>query len=135
VIGALGSSAVRAQHQRNAEAPLQHQRVVVRFDAQLAERQQRSGRRGETAGREKTADAPVDVAAPTVRPRAAHFGQRSIEQVGADRGGRCDTHHEHQQRRHQRASAHACGTDEQTNEETRDCGDEIHAFLWASPAR
>jgi hypothetical protein len=65
---------------------------------------------GEPAG-----DAPVDGALDAVDQRPGCLGRGGVEQVGADGGRRVDAEQEHEQRRHQRAAAHARQADEETH--------------------
>lgn len=52
---------------------------------------------------------------------AAGLGDRRIEQIGADRGGRMDAEEQYQQRCHQGAATDAGQTDNAANDKTRQC--------------
>jgi hypothetical protein len=52
------------------------------------------------------------------RPDA--FGDRGIEEVGADRGRRVEAEQQHEQRRHQRAASDARQTDERADKQACD---------------
>ena len=63
-------------------------------------------------------DAPVDGLVDAMHQRAAGLGDAGIEQVGAHRSRGMDVEQQDQQRRHQRAAAHAGHPDQEADGET-----------------
>src|SRR3954464_3880965 len=65
-------------------------------------------------------------------PAADGLGDRRVEDVGADRGGGLDPEDEDQQRRHQRAAAHAGHTDEYADAQSEKDDCRVHGCTCSS---
>ena len=70
----------------------------------------------------------VDRALAEVPPAADRLGHRAVGQVGADGDHRLDPEHEDQQRRHERAAAHAGGADEDADAEAEEDQERVHVL-------
>ena len=67
-----------------------------------------------------------------VAPAADRLGDRRVDDVGADRRGRLDPEDQDQQRRHQRASAHAGHTDEHADAQSEEDDCRVHDVFAAA---
>jgi hypothetical protein len=94
--------------------------------SKLAHQPQRERTRRQTTSRQQPGDTPIDSFLETMHHRAARLGQRGVQQISPHRGGRVNAEHQHQQRRHQRAAAHAGQTDDGANEKPGNRVGEIH---------
>jgi hypothetical protein len=104
------------QHQRDAERDAQHA-VSALGDADHVHVGGGGDRGRDAAGEQPAGDAVVDVAVAVVGDRAGDLGQAGEPQVGADGDRFLQAEHRDQQRRHQRAAAHAGETHDQPDAE------------------
>jgi len=75
---------------------------------------------------EPNGDAHVDRALAQVAPAADRLGHRRVGQVGPDGHHRLDPEEQDQQRRHERAAAHAGGPDEHADAEAEEDQQRVH---------
>ena len=128
------SRAARSAERQRAQ---QHQRAGQQQHA--ADRQQHEGRRSRRRCVAQAVEQPDADQRPRARPdrqphrhprehraldevpvAADRLGDRRVGEVGADRHHRLDAEHEDQQRRHQRAAAHAGDADEEPDAEAEE---------------
>ncbi len=97
------------------------QALGIRLERWLPER------RRDAAGQQQAGDAVVHMPVAVVRPGAAALGDGGKPQVGADGHRRVQLEHADQERRHQRAAAHAGHADDGADAEAAGHCDPIHA--------
>jgi hypothetical protein len=88
-------------------------------DIEIREGEERERCRGHAAGGEAPDHAPLNVTADPMNQRAAGLGGGGVEKIGADGRRRVDAEQQDQQRRHERAAAHAGHTHQHAHAKSR----------------
>ena len=107
------------EHQREAKHCIDEASLRGRIEIEFPHHEHgRDARRNAAAGKPDHGR-PVNAAPEAVNQPAAGLGGRGVKQVGADSGRGMNAEQQDQQRRHQRAAAHACHSDQQADGKSR----------------
>jgi len=116
-------------HQQRAPEQRVDDRVELVLSQMVLEDRDRpdaEDRGGNAAGREPEGETQVDRLHAEVPPGTDGLGDRRVEDVGADRGGRLDAEDEDQHRGHQRSAAHPGHADEHADAKSEDDDCRVH---------